>query len=230
MSAMTTQGAELRRTSGGPGTELAPAGAVSSYLQYLPAPFHADPFVGRFLMIVETIFSSVERTVDNVHYYFDPAVAPEEFLPWLASWVGVELDENMPVAKRRAAIARAGSLYRWQGTRRALREHLQAYAGRAPLIVENFEGMRLGQDAALGVNTPLGRPRPNTIAITVLVDRLDEVDEDVLRRIVEREKPAHVGYTLEVRARAPQRPLPPAPSTAPLAAPAPEPQLVAPVA
>jgi phage tail-like protein len=185
---------------------LAPDEPVSTYLQYLPAPFHADSFVGRYLMIVETIFSSIERTVDNVHYYFDPAVTPEEFLPWLASWVGVELDENMPVAKRRAAIALAGSLYRWQGTRRALREHLRAYAGRPPLIVENFDGMRLGQDAALGVNTQLGQPRPNTVAITVLVDRLEDVDEDVLRRIVEREKPAHVGYVLELRAQGQPRP------------------------
>jgi phage tail-like protein len=193
--------------------ELAPAAPatipVSSYLQYLPAPYHADPFVGRYLMIVETILSSIEGKVDNLHYYFDPMVTPEELLPWLASWVGVELDENMPVAKRRVAIATAAGLYRWQGTRRAVRERLRAYTGTRPLIVENCDGMRLGQDAALGVNTRLGQARPYTMAITVAVDSADDVDPAVLRRIVDAEKPAHVTYTLEVRVqrrRAEQRP------------------------
>ena len=177
----------------------------SSYLQYLPAPFQADSFLGRYLMIAETIFSSIERTVDNLPFHLDPRVAPADQLPWLASWVDVELDENMPVEKRRAAVARAAGLYRWQGTRRGLRESLQAYAGHPPLIVENFDGLRLGQDAALGVNTRLGEPRPNSVAITVLADDVNEMDAEVVRRIVERAKPAHVTYTAEIRPWRPAR-------------------------
>jgi phage tail-like protein len=176
-----------------PGTE------VSNYVQYLPGPFAADPFLGRYLMIVETILGSIERTIDNIPHYFDPSLTPEEMLPWLASWVDHEVDENAPLLQRRRAVSRAAGLYRWQGTRRALREHIQEHTGRAPLIVENCDGMRLGQDAMLGVNTSLGSPRPHTVAITALVDRLEDVDEGVLQRIVEREKPVHVGYTLEIR-------------------------------
>ena len=44
-------------------TSLDPA--VSSYLDYLPAPFHEDPFVGRFLLIFETILGSIEGTVSD---------------------------------------------------------------------------------------------------------------------------------------------------------------------
>jgi phage tail-like protein len=172
---------------------------TSSYVEYLPAPYAADPFLGRFLMIVETIFSSIERTVDNVPYYFDPATVPEEMLAWLASWVGVELDENAPVETRRRVLAKAAGLYRWQGTRRALREQLEDYTGQRPLIVENFDGLRLGGDAMLGINTQLGQARPHSMYITALTDDAGELDEGVLRRIVDAEKPVHVGYTLEVR-------------------------------
>jgi phage tail-like protein len=174
---------------------------ASSYLQYLPAPFHADPFVGRFLLIFESILDPIERTIDNVASYFDPRLTPPELLPWLASWVGLELDENWPIAQQRQLVLWATRLYRWRGTRRALREHLRLYTGRTPLIVENFDGMRVGQDASLGVTTALGgsATRPHWITVTVLAEQPEELDERIVRQIIELEKPAHVGYTLHIR-------------------------------
>jgi hypothetical protein len=62
--------------------------------------------------------------------------------------------------------------------------------------------MRLAQDAALGVTTRIGAndaARPHWIAVTVLSDNPDELDERILRQIIEMEKPAHVGYRLEIR-------------------------------
>jgi phage tail-like protein len=180
---------------------VVPTTLTSSYLQYLPAPFHGDPFVGRFLLIFESILSPIERTIDNVATYFDPRLTPPELLPWLASWVGLELDENWPIAQQRQLVLWATRLYRWRGTRRALREHLRLYTGRTPLIVENFDGMRVGQDAALGVNSTLGAggARPHWIKVTVLSERPAELDERIVRQIIELEKPAHVGYTLQIR-------------------------------
>jgi phage tail-like protein len=171
----------------------------SSYVQYLPAPYQSDDFVGRYLMIVESILGPIERMTDSMANYFDPRLAPAELLPWLASWVGVELDENWPTRRQRALILHAAELQRWRGTRRALRLHLSLYTGRDPLIVENFDGMRLGQDAMLGANTRIGSaPRPHSIGVTVFAECPDEVDEAVLRHIIESEKPAYVQYALEV--------------------------------
>lgn len=170
----------------------------SSYLQYLPAPFQRDAFMARFLLIFESILGPIERTIDNVPYYLDPRMAPETLLPWLASWVGLELDENWPLAQQRQLVLWAATLHRWRGTRRALREHLRLYTGHAPLIVENFDGMRLGQDAVFGLNSRIGTPAApqHWITVTVLSEHPDELDEGILRSIIELEKPAHVGYTL----------------------------------
>jgi phage tail-like protein len=188
----------------GPGAgPLPPDQATSSYLQYLPSIYQGDPFIGRFLMIFESILAPIERQIDAVADTLDPHLAPAELLSWIASWVGVELDGTWPLDRQRELIARAAALYRWRGTRRGLREHLRVYAGRPPLIVESFTGLRLGQDAALGLNARLGAPAPNTIAVTVLADHPEAVDEQALRRIVEQEKPAHAGYTLEVLGTAP---------------------------
>jgi|SRR5579884_2362661 phage tail-like protein len=174
---------------------------ASSWLDYLPAPYHADTFVGRFLRIPEDIFGPIERMVDSLAAYFDPRLTPAELLPWLAAWVGVELDENWPLEKRRLLVLWAARLYRWRGTRRGLREHLRLYTGHTPLIVENFNGARLGADAQLGVNTRVGSPlpQPHSIHVTVFMDQIGELDERILRQIVELEKPAHVAYTLDVR-------------------------------
>jgi phage tail-like protein len=176
-----------------------PNAFTSSYLQYLPAPYHEDPFIGRFLMIFESVLSPIERTIDNVPHYFDPHVTPEEFVPWLASWVALDLDDNWPLHLQRELVARAAELSRWRGTRRALAERMRLYTGHTPLVVENSDGLRLGQDAMLGVNTRMGEFHPHTIQVTVLVAGGTEIDEQVLRRIIEAEKPAHVAYTLEVR-------------------------------
>ena len=133
-------------------------GLRSSYVEYLPPPLQSDAFMGRFLLIIESVVAPIEKTIDDVADYFDPSVTPEAFLPWLAGWVGQELDEHWPRERWRTLIARAAVLHRWRGTRRALRERVSLYVGRPPLVVENFSGMRIGQDAALGLNTTLGEP------------------------------------------------------------------------
>jgi phage tail-like protein len=153
------------------------------------------------LLIFESVLGPIERTIDNLAYYFDPRLTPVEFLPLLAAWVGIELDENWPLARQRQLILWAATLQRWRGTRRALREHLRLYTGRTPLIVENFDGIRVGQDAVLGLNSQLGGTTPpqHWITVTVLSEQPDDLDQRILRNIIELEKPAHVGYTLIVR-------------------------------
>jgi phage tail-like protein len=172
---------------------------VSSYLQYLPAPYQTDPFLGRFLLIFESILGPIEQTIDLLVHYLDPRLTPAELLPWLASWVGIELDDNWPLARRRELVYWAVTLYRWRGTRRGLRDHLRLYTGRTPLIVENFDGLRLDQDGTLGENAAMGEPRQNWIKVTVLSARPADLEERVIRQIIEFQKPAHVGYSLEIK-------------------------------
>ncbi len=53
----------------------------SSYLEYLPALFRDDEFMGQFLLIFESILKPVENTVDNLPLYFDSLMTPEPSLP-----------------------------------------------------------------------------------------------------------------------------------------------------
>ncbi len=171
----------------------------SSLVQFLPRHAASDPFLGRFLLIFEGLLNPIEKIVDNRPHYLDPAITPSGLLEWLASWLAVPLDDGMPDADRRALVEQAVELYRWKGTRRALKTELTLRTGQVALIVENFDGLRLGQDAAMGLNTQLGRHCEGSFVVTlpsrnpVTGDDLPRLDE-----LVDTIKPAGCGHVVRV--------------------------------
>src|SRR5262249_17138831 len=167
-----------------PGSAPAVAASASSYLKYLPAIYSADDFLGRFLLIFETILSPIDHTVGNLHYYFDAQMTPPELLPWLASWLGLALDERWPEEQRRALILAAVELYQWRGTRRGLSEFLRLYTGIPPEITEPGVGRR-GVTAADAFK----------FTVRLRVPDPAQVDRAMVEAIIETEKPAHTGYT-----------------------------------
>ncbi len=185
------------------GTSSVAFGQQSSYLQYLPAIYSEHPFMGRFLMIFESILSPIEEILDNISYYFDPGTAPNDVLPWLASWLDLALDESWPLERRRDLAHAAVGLYRSRGTRQGLLEYLRVYTGGEPHITEDFPGIPLAGQSRLGLNTVLGEGSgPYTFAVTLEVDDPQSLDMSQLRAIIEAEKPAHTAYTLQVVAKA----------------------------
>jgi phage tail-like protein len=112
----------------------------AGYLPYLPAiyrePEDAARYVRRFVSLFEGIFDDVEEEVEALPRYFDPRVVPAEALPWLASWLAVELDQGEPVARIRASIASAYRRYQWRGTAEGLKLALLQDAGVHANIVQ----------------------------------------------------------------------------------------------
>lgn len=176
----------------------APLAQRSTYLKHLPAIYSESDFMGRFLMVFESILGPIEEMLDNIACYFDPLTTPEELLPWLASWVNLVLDESWPVERRRDLVRSAVSLYRWRGTRRGLAEYLRIYTGVEPKIVEHFGGIRLSPNSRLGWNTVLGSGAHHTFTVTLEVADPDSLNVAHLKAIIEAEKPAHSAYVLEL--------------------------------
>ena len=177
----------------------------SNYLQYLPAFYREDDLTGRFLHIFEDIVKPIEGIVDNLAFYFDPGTAPQSFLPWLAFWVGLVLDERWPEARRRQLIKSVVELYRWRGTKRGLSEYLRIYTGVVPQITEPVTGpkAKLDPGTRLGVSAYLGGGELFTFTVTIAPQDLAEVDIDIVRAIIESQKPAHTTYTLKVLPQSP---------------------------
>jgi phage tail-like protein len=172
----------------------------SAYLRYLPTIFQQDPFLRRFLLIFESVLRPLERTVDNLPHYTEPELAPASFVPWLAHWVSVALDSAWPLERQRALVANAVEIYRWRGTRYGLKLHLWTYTGVEPLIQEHQGGFVLGRDNAIGWTTQLVQAQANTLLFIVTVPTTNprSLDPQVLRTIIEEDKPAHTTYRLRV--------------------------------
>jgi len=172
----------------------------SSYLQHLPGLYRDDEFMGQFLLVFESIMKPLENTVSSLPVYFDPMVAPESLLEWLAYWVDLAPDTTWPIERRRELVKSAAELYRWRGTRRGLAEHLRIYTGSVPEISEHVQGMRLDHDTRLGINTQLGTSGAgNHFTVSLELDSPDSIDINNVRAIIEAQKPAHTAYTLQVK-------------------------------
>jgi phage tail-like protein len=189
----------------------------SRYLQYLPALYEQDDMMGRFLMLFESFWRPVDQQIDSIHYYFDPDLTPAQFLPWLASWFNLTLDEHWSESQQRRLLRRIIWLYRKRGTKVALQEYLEIFTGYPVDISEHrAKDLRLGATARLGAGVALGKGNvPHTFTVRVRVKAIDTPAGDdpadvmererklqrymrVLETIIETEKPVHTSYTLEV--------------------------------
>jgi phage tail-like protein len=159
----------------------------SSYLKYLPSFYSANQFLGRMLLIFEHILTPLDRRINNLHDYFDPRMAPPDFLPWLAAWLGLVLDERWPEGQRRELIRSAVELYEWRGTKRGVSEFVRLYTGFTPEIAEPGVG---------GKNAKADQAHRFIVRLTT--DEPDKINREVLQSIIDMEKPAHAGYSLEV--------------------------------
>jgi len=180
-----------------------------SYLRYLPAIYQENQgskeTLERFLALFETFFVQVEEI--EFTKYIDARSCPDEFLPWLSSWLAIAYDENWQKKNLRKLIELAPKIYKMRGTRRGIETILNLYlAGPEELDKDLSEIGGSGPDQATFViieNFQLDSVRDNdeymrlfcnnpfTFCVIVLLDYIDETKKMVIKKIVEREKPAH---------------------------------------
>jgi len=128
----------------------------SRYLQYLPAVYQEDPFLGQFLWPFELELTAFEDLLATIDRCFAPALTDADFLPWLANWVALALDEEWSDAKRRRLIDEAVELYRWRSTVQGLQRYLEIYTGLVPEIRE----WRWPGGMQIGVASQISGPLP----------------------------------------------------------------------
>jgi len=168
----------------------------------LPAIYRAggtQGFVYRLVSLFGEILAAVEEAVDGIHNHLSPLRAPAEFLPWLASWVALVLDETWPIDKRREHISKAVELYRWRGTIRGIKTFVEIYTGMVPDIIEDFRsGWQIGVRSTIGVDTKIYELREDVHSFSVVVHSQVELTPEQKQKvmgIVELQKPAHTKVT-----------------------------------
>jgi len=128
-----------------------------SYLRYLPPVYREDAasaaFLERFLPLFETVFEGIEEEITGLFRYFDPQWGRREFLPWLASWINLTIDENLPEDRIRQLVLSAPEIFSRKGTPFALTRFLEIYTGKRVILVEHS---RMIRPLVLGAGLPIG--------------------------------------------------------------------------
>jgi phage tail-like protein len=188
--------------------------ARRGYLEHLPAIYRRSDAVGRNLVrdlcfVFEHMFDSVEQNLVEGWRFYDPHVAPPEFLDWLARWTAFTVDMDWPEEQRRALIKRSVDLYRIRGTKRGLALFLKLFTGHEPEIEENtwpFKGFRVASEdseegARIGLDSVVMPPveLAHCFVVTMPIKFEDVTPETVIRihQIIQLEKPAHTNYYLK---------------------------------
>ena len=198
------------------GTEVTIWVARRGYLEHLPAIYRRSDAVGRNLVrdlcfLFEHMFDSIDEKLTDGWRFYDPHVAPMDFLQWLAKWTAFTVDLDWPEPQKRALIKRAVDLYRIRGTKRGLALFLKLFTGHEPDISENtwpFKGFRVeGEGAEEGARIAMDSvvlppvELAHCFVVTMPIAFDDITPELVIRihQIIQLEKPAHTNYYLQFK-------------------------------
>ncbi len=200
------------------------------YLRRLPRTFSRDAgvadFLFRYLSLFEGFLAEAEARGVERATLLDPHATADELLPWLASFMGLVLDERWPQARRRDLIAEIANLWRAKGTVCGLSRFIELFLGLKPIVVEAFRlrgtggavlgshcapvtssvmgaAFRVGGDVTAAREGPLAPAqvedafRTHAHRFSVIIPAcLDDAHLAVVRDILEAHRPAHTRYDL----------------------------------
>jgi phage tail-like protein len=139
------------------------------------------------LAVMEVQHGRSEGVLDDLPRVFDPLRTEDRFVPMLARWVDLErLDEGggaIELARMRLLVAMSARIGRRRGTLRGLLEVLTLATGLRGYTVDD-------RVPSVLPNGQAGPPRPFHIKLTVPAEGAPLVE--LVRAIVEQEKPAHL--------------------------------------
>lgn len=109
-----------------------------NFFRTLPQVYRTDnDFLRRYLTIFSTMFQEFQEEIDALPEQMDVDTAPAGFLPMLAAWLGLEVDETLfTEAELRRLLKAAPQLLARKGTRVALEMAVRLFVEEPVYIVE----------------------------------------------------------------------------------------------
>ena len=165
----------------------------------LPGIYAEDGMAQRFTAALDDVLAPVFATLDCLPAYLDPRTAPEDFVDWLAGWVGLTPEEVGAAVHRRELVARAAAVLHYRrGTRRGLAEHVALVVGGEVEVLD-------GGGAVWSLEPGTAPPGSGRSEVRVRVRTRDPrtVDRATLEALVAALVPAHLVPVVEVLPGAP---------------------------
>jgi phage tail-like protein len=161
--------------------------------EQLPSVYAEDELAARFTAGLDDLLAPLLSVLDCLPAYFNPAIAPPDFVAWLGSWVGAEVTGKESQDVLRRVVAGAAAAHRLRGTARGVSETIRLAFGIEPEVIES--------GGAAWSPRPLGPfPGETTPGLTVRLRVPDPsaVDRDRVERLVAAVRPAHIPCAVEI--------------------------------
>ncbi len=186
------------------GTDLVPTGQ-RGYVQDLQSPFPLiqavppmlaqDQFIQRMLPAFDEVLAPIISTLDCLDSYFDPQIAPEDFLRYLSTWVTSHTGNEMSVPGLRHEIATAVATSEWRGTPSSLQARFFPF-DLQDIVLEESGGITVSTTATDPATWPDTPPMVATVTITPLPDSPNTI-ENITQLILDF-APAHVQLSVVI--------------------------------
>jgi phage tail-like protein len=185
-----TADGDHRLDDGASPTPAPPAATNRRYLRNgLPAVYLDQDFTMRFVGSLEEQLDPIVATLDSLVNHVSPATAPEHILRLEAAWLGLVLDEDLPVEVCRALVRNAPEVGRRRGTVAGLELLLRLTFPDLALTVTDGGRVIVGEAAH-------SRPPTRRRFVVRCPTILDPGRRAAIVRVLERERPALVTYDL----------------------------------
>ena len=110
-------------------------------IDQLPVAMVQEDFFRRFVSIFQDVGTSYLEHADGIPHLVQVDVTPAPMLPWLGSWVGVDVvDPELDEVRQRRLVATACRALAWRGTRVGLQAWLEVITD-APVTIEDPGGV-----------------------------------------------------------------------------------------
>lgn len=173
----------------------------------------------------EEEITGLEALLDNIQRFSDPQSIPspvfddsvgeggyfdDDFIPYLASWVALSLQQQWPEVKKRRLIQSIVPIYKKRGTLDGIRTLLEIFV-ESPVTISEELGLQVGVRSTIKEDTRVGG-LPHMFRVEIPYGFRDAGDPprpfdftfirrvtDNTREVLDLEKPAHTDYTAGYR-------------------------------
>jgi phage tail-like protein len=176
---------------------VAGLGVSRPILRQLPAIYQDHLFLEQFTAGLDDVTASAHAVLDCLHAYIDPSVAPGDFVQWLGDWVGLQLDEDWSLERRRRIVAAAVEMFAKRGTVAGLRHEIQLYTDGTATIED--PGGTFTSSVPGATFDHVTHHRDRTLRVTVDVADGASVNWNGLQELIRNAIPAHLPVEVELR-------------------------------
>lgn len=129
-------------------------------LNQLPVAMVQERFFRGFASIFQAVATTYLEQADGIGHITEVDVTPTPMLPWLGSWLGVDvIDPSLDELAQRQLVSTASTVMAWRGTRRGLQAWLEVLT-QGEVTIEDPGGVYLEGEAPM--RAPILRVRTAT--------------------------------------------------------------------